>query len=110
VLRVCRLRAQLRRLEKGPPRRRPGRRELVYAYERRDVEHHVRRGQVAFVWLPADLTGLSWELVASEPRNAGLAAGHQLAARARLSVLDLSDEPIMWTRRAPRWSPSRRLI
>jgi DNA-binding transcriptional LysR family regulator len=58
---------------------------------------------IAFVWLPADLTGLRWELVASEPRYAGLAAGHRLAGRARLSVLDLNDEPIMWTRRAPRY-------
>jgi DNA-binding transcriptional LysR family regulator len=58
---------------------------------------------IAFVWLPADLTGLSWELVASEPRFAGLAAGHRLAGRTRLSVLDLNDEPIMWTRRAPRY-------
>jgi DNA-binding transcriptional LysR family regulator len=58
---------------------------------------------VAFVWLPADLTGLRSELVASERRFAGLAAGHPLAERAALSVLDLNDEPIMWTRRAPRY-------
>jgi DNA-binding transcriptional LysR family regulator len=58
---------------------------------------------VAFVWLPADLTGLRWEIVASEPRYAGLASGHRLAGRDELSVLDLNDEPIMWTRRAPRY-------
>jgi DNA-binding transcriptional LysR family regulator len=58
---------------------------------------------VAFVWLPADLTGLRWELVATEPRFAGLGAGHPLAGRDELSVLELNDEPIMWTRRAPRY-------
>jgi DNA-binding transcriptional LysR family regulator len=65
----------------------------------------VREGEcdVAFVWLPADLTGLRSELVAAEPRFAGLAAGHALADRSELSVLDLNDEPIMWTRRAPRY-------
>jgi DNA-binding transcriptional LysR family regulator len=52
---------------------------------------------IAFVWLPADLTGLRWELVASERRYAGLAAAHPLARRPELSVLDLNDEPIMWT-------------
>ena len=65
----------------------------------------VREGEcdIAFVWLPADLTGLRWELVASERRYAGLAAGHRLAARPQLSVVELNDEPIMWTRRAPRY-------
>ncbi|MDA0159305.1 LysR family transcriptional regulator [Solirubrobacter ginsenosidimutans] len=58
---------------------------------------------VAFVWLPADLTGLDSELVASEARFAGVAVSHPLAARASLSVNDLTDEPIMWTRRAPRY-------
>jgi DNA-binding transcriptional LysR family regulator len=58
---------------------------------------------VAFVWLPADLTGLRWEMVASEPRFAGLAADHPLAGRSELSVDELNDEPIMWTRRAPRY-------
>jgi DNA-binding transcriptional LysR family regulator len=58
---------------------------------------------VAFAWLPADLTGLRSELVASEPRFAGLAVGHRLAGRQDLSVVELNDEPIMWTRRAPRY-------
>jgi DNA-binding transcriptional LysR family regulator len=58
---------------------------------------------VAFVWLPADLTGLRSELVASEQRYAGLASGHRLAGRAQLSVNELNDEPIMWTRLAPRY-------
>jgi DNA-binding transcriptional LysR family regulator len=65
----------------------------------------VREGEcdVAFVWLPADLTGLASEIVAEEPRYAGLAARHGLAQRDELSVLDLNDEPIAWTRRAPRY-------
>jgi len=65
----------------------------------------VREGDcdVAFAWLPADLTGLRWEHVASEPRYAGLATAHPLAGRAELSVVALNDEPIMWTRRAPRY-------
>ncbi|HEY8582290.1 MAG TPA: LysR family transcriptional regulator, partial [Capillimicrobium sp.] len=57
---------------------------------------------IAFVWLPADLTGLRFELVACEPRYAGLAVDHPLAARRSLSIGELDDEPIMWTRRAPR--------
>ena len=58
---------------------------------------------IAFVWLPADLTGLASEIVAEENRFAGLATSHPLAGRDALSVLDLNDEPIMWTRRAPRY-------
>jgi DNA-binding transcriptional LysR family regulator len=58
---------------------------------------------VAFVWLPADLTGLRSEIVASEPRLAGVSVGHRLAGRSSLSVDELTDEPIMWTRRAPRY-------
>ena len=61
---------------------------------------------VAFAWLPADLTGLRWEIVASEPRFAGLSIDHPLAHRDELSVLELNDEPIMWTRRAPRSAPT----
>ena len=65
----------------------------------------MREGEcdVAFVWLPADLTGLHSELVASEPRFAALATTHPLAGRRELSVNELTDEPIMWTRRAPRY-------
>ncbi len=57
---------------------------------------------VSFVWLPADTTGLHTEVVATERRMVGLSAGHPLAARDRVSILDLGDEPLMWTRRAPR--------
>ena len=58
---------------------------------------------VAFVWLPADTAGLHTEIVAVEPRYAGFAVGHPLAERDELSIEDLADEPIMWTRRAPRF-------
>jgi DNA-binding transcriptional LysR family regulator len=57
---------------------------------------------VAFVWLPNDLSGLEVEEVASEGRYAGLPKGHHLARKPRVSIMDLKDEPIMWTRRAPR--------
>jgi DNA-binding transcriptional LysR family regulator len=72
----------------------------------------LREGEcdVAFVWLPADLTGLKSELVATEPRFAGLATSHALARRESLSVNELTDEPIMWTRLAPDTSPPTRLV
>ena len=65
----------------------------------------LREGEcdVAFVWLPADLTGLRSEIVATEQRFAGLATRHALASRDTLRVDELNDEPIMWTRRAPRY-------
>ena len=64
----------------------------------------LREGEcdLAFVWLPADMTGLHAEIVASEPRYAGLALGHPLAGREGRPIGELADEPIMWTRRAPR--------
>ncbi|GAB3987169.1 LysR family transcriptional regulator [Actinoallomurus acanthiterrae] len=60
------------------------------------------RVDVAFVWLPADLTGMRSELVHTEPRVVGLSAGHPLAGRTEMSILDVKDEPLMWTERAPR--------
>ncbi|AEW99154.1 LysR family transcriptional regulator [Streptantibioticus cattleyicolor] len=63
---------------------------------------HDGRCDVAFVWLPADLTGLHAEVVHTEPRVVGLPAGHRLAGRPGVSVLDVADEPLMWTERAPR--------
>jgi DNA-binding transcriptional LysR family regulator len=57
---------------------------------------------VAFVWLPNDLTGLHSEVVHAEPRVVALPSGHRLAGRAEVSVLEVGDEPLMWTRRAPR--------
>jgi DNA-binding transcriptional LysR family regulator len=57
---------------------------------------------VAFVWLPAELSGLETRIVAREHRYAGLPVGHRLGGRKQLSIADLADEPIVWTRRAPR--------
>ena len=60
------------------------------------------RCDVAFLWLPNATTALHVEEVAQERRHAGLPAAHRLARRAEVSVLELRDEPLMWTRRAPR--------
>lgn len=57
---------------------------------------------VAFVWLPADLTGMEHEVVHTEPRVVGLPADHPLTDRTGVSILDVKDEPLMWTERAPR--------
>ncbi|HEU5028622.1 MAG TPA: LysR family transcriptional regulator [Spirillospora sp.] len=57
---------------------------------------------VAFVWLPADLTGLRSEIVHTEPRIVGLPSGHPLAGNAAVGILDVADEPLLWTERAPR--------
>ncbi|GAB2733814.1 LysR family transcriptional regulator [Amycolatopsis magusensis] len=57
---------------------------------------------IAFLWLPADTTGLHAEIVAVEPRMVGFAAGHRLAAQETVTIGDLADEPLMWTRKAPR--------
>ena len=61
-----------------------------------------RACDVAFVWLPNDLSGLEVEEVTSERRYAGLPKRHGLARKPRISIMDLKAEPIMWTRRAPR--------
>jgi DNA-binding transcriptional LysR family regulator len=57
---------------------------------------------VAFVWLPNDLSGLAAEEITSERRYVGLPTAHRLARKPQVSIMDLKDEPIMWTRRAPR--------
>jgi DNA-binding transcriptional LysR family regulator len=57
---------------------------------------------VAFVWLPSDLTGLRSEIVHTESRVVAVPCGHRLAGRAGVSVLEVGDEPLMWTRQAPR--------
>ena len=56
---------------------------------------------VAFVWLPADLSGLHSETVATEERLVAVAATHPLVARQQVSIADLRDAPIVWTRKAP---------
>lgn len=60
---------------------------------------------VARVWLPNDLSGLEVELLTSERRYAGLPKRHRLARKPRVSIMDLKDEPIMWTRRPRRRRP-----
>ncbi len=64
----------------------------------------LREGVVdaAFVWFPAETAGLHVEVVRVEQRWVGLAAGHPLAGRDAVSIHDLSAEPIVWTRQAPR--------
>jgi DNA-binding transcriptional LysR family regulator len=64
----------------------------------------LREGQVdvAFVWLPADLTCCRSVVVHSEPRVVGLPVGHRLASREGVSVVETNSEPLMWTDKAPR--------
>ena len=64
---------------------------------------HERACDVAFVWLPADTTGLRTEPVATEARYLAVPAGHALADRAEVGIMDVCDEPLLWTRRAPRY-------
>ncbi|OPC76512.1 LysR family transcriptional regulator [Embleya scabrispora] len=60
------------------------------------------RVDVAFVWLPADLTDLHAEVVHTEPRVVGLPLGHPLTGRTGIGILEVKDEPLLWTERAPR--------
>jgi DNA-binding transcriptional LysR family regulator len=60
------------------------------------------RVDIAFVWLPADLTGLHSEVVHTEPRVVGLPTTHPLAAGGAVSLMDVKDEPLLWTEQAPR--------
>ncbi|MGW0252013.1 LysR family transcriptional regulator [Nocardia goodfellowii] len=57
---------------------------------------------VAFLWMPTDTTGLSVEIVATEQRIVGLATSHPLAQRRTIGIMDLRDQPLMWTRKAPK--------
>lgn len=57
---------------------------------------------VSFLWLPANLDGLHTHVVASEPRWVALSRGHRLTAKDSVSIHDLRDEPLMWTRKASR--------
>ncbi|MGM1063858.1 LysR family transcriptional regulator [Saccharothrix sp. Mg75] len=57
---------------------------------------------VAFVWLPADVTGLRCHVVATEDRYVALSRDHRLTAQESVSITDLADEPLMWTRKAPK--------
>jgi DNA-binding transcriptional LysR family regulator len=64
----------------------------------------LREGEVdvAFVWQPNDVSGLASLRLTSEPRVIGLPADHPLASRDELSIMDVKDEPLVWTRKAPR--------
>jgi DNA-binding transcriptional LysR family regulator len=85
-------------------RRHPGVRVEPKRFDWGEEASALRDGRVdvAFVWLPADLTGMRSEIVHTEPRVVGLPAGHPLAGRTEMSILDVKDEPLMWTERAPR--------
>ncbi|ONI77065.1 hypothetical protein ALI144C_33740 [Actinosynnema sp. ALI-1.44] len=59
---------------------------------------------IAFVWLPADLTGLRSRVVADEQRWVAMRSSHPLARQDKIRIDDLRDEPLMWTRVAsPEW-------
>ncbi|WP_327242366.1 LysR substrate-binding domain-containing protein [Streptomyces sp. NBC_01320] len=85
-------------------RRHPGVRVAPKRYDWGQEAAALRDGltDVAFVWLPHDQAGLHAEVVHSEPRVVGLPSGHPLVGRSGVSVLDVRDEPLMWTERAPR--------
>lgn len=85
-------------------RREPGTRLALKRYDWGGEAAALRAGEVdvAFVWQPADLTGLAYRLVACRPRVVGMAAGHRLAESDVLSLSDVANEPLMWTRQAPR--------
>lgn len=57
---------------------------------------------VAFLWLPADTTNLRYQVVATEPRVIGMPVTHPLAVHDKVGIMSMRDEPVMWTRKAPR--------
>ena len=85
-------------------RRHPGVRVEPKRFDWGQEADGLREGRVdvAFVWLPNDLTGLRTEVVHTEPRVVGLGVTHPLADRDGISVLEINDDPLMWTERAPR--------
>lgn len=64
----------------------------------------LRAGEVdvAIVWQPADLEGLDSVPLTTEDRYIGLPTDHPLAARDSLTIMDVKDVPLAWTREAPR--------
>jgi DNA-binding transcriptional LysR family regulator len=52
--------------------------------------------------LPADTSGMHVEVVHTEPRVVAVWRGHRLARRKSISILDIRDDPLMWTKKAPR--------
>ena len=57
---------------------------------------------IAYVWLPAAMQGLQMEILATEPRLVAMSQHHPLAARTSVQIMDLADELLMWTKRAPK--------
>ena len=73
----------------------PGAQITVHDVRFDDPSGGVRDGDtdIALIWTPVDERGLDVELLLEEPRVAVLAADHPLAARERLTVDDLLDQP-----------------
>ncbi|NUU20826.1 MAG: LysR family transcriptional regulator [Streptomycetaceae bacterium] len=64
----------------------------------------LRTGEVdvAYVWQPNDLTGLKWLRLAEERRVIALPVDHPLADHPELTLAQIRDVPLAWTRQAPR--------
>ena len=73
----------------------PGAQVSVHDVRFEDPSGGVRDGDtdIALIWTPVDERGLDVEPLFDEPRVAVLAADHALAARERLTVDDLLDQP-----------------
>jgi DNA-binding transcriptional LysR family regulator len=57
---------------------------------------------VALIRLPADIAGLDFELLLTEPRMVALPANHRLVGRRQLRRADLADEPVpYWVNSGP---------
>lgn len=55
---------------------------------------------IAVIWLPAAVDGIQMEMISLEQRVAGLSLSHRLVGTPSVSILDLKDDPILWTRKA----------
>jgi DNA-binding transcriptional LysR family regulator len=64
----------------------------------------LREGRVdaAFLWLPADTSGMHVEVVHTEPAGGRGMAGPPIGPAKSISILDIRDDPLMWTKKAPR--------
>ncbi len=61
-----------------------------------------RSVDIAYVWLPAAMQGLQMEIIATEPRLVAMPHHHPLAGRTSVQIMGLADEPLMWTKKAPK--------
>lgn len=57
---------------------------------------------VAYLWLPANTAELELEVIAREVRMVGLPLSHPLTAKSSVRIMDIKDEPLMWTKKAPK--------